>query len=103
EVLALANYPTFNPQNNDAPPDLRRNSALVSPYEPGSTLKPFIVGPALQARATKVDEVWPIPGGRYKTPYGRTISDVHGTGPLATWDVLVKSSNIGMSLLAERI
>ena len=39
----------------------------------------------------------------YKTPYGRTISDVHGYGPLATWDVLVKSSNIGMSMLAERM
>ncbi len=103
EVLALANYPTFNPQNNEAPPELRRNSALVSPYEPGSTLKPFVMGPALNWHMTRLDERWPITGMRYRTPYGRTVSDVHFGGPLVTWDVLVKSSNIGMSMLAERM
>lgn len=103
EVLALANYPTFNPQNHDAPPDLRRNSCLVSPYEPGSTLKPFLVGPALQTRVTTVGEVWPINGGHYVAPDGRKVSDVHAYGPLPTWDVLVKSSNIGMCMLSERM
>jgi cell division protein FtsI/penicillin-binding protein 2 len=103
EVLALANYPTFHPQSHDAPPDLRRNSALVNPYEPGSTIKPFIVGPALQSRVTRVNEMWPIQGLHYRTPYGRNITDVHGYPPLATWDVLVKSSNIGMSMLGERM
>ena len=37
------------------------------------------------------------------TPYGRKITDVHHYGQLATWDVLVKSSNIGMSMLGERM
>jgi cell division protein FtsI (penicillin-binding protein 3) len=103
EVLALANYPTFNPQEHDAPPDARRNNCLVAPYEPGSTIKPFVAGPALKWRVTRVNEIWPIPGLKYKTPYGRTITDVHGYPPLAMWDVLVKSSNIGMAMLGERM
>jgi cell division protein FtsI (penicillin-binding protein 3) len=104
EVLALANYPTFDPNDLDsASNDLRRDRTLTDPYEPGSTIKPFIVGPALRWHVTRVNEVWPIPGIKYKTPYGRTITDVHGYGPLATWDVLVKSSNIGMSMLGERM
>jgi len=105
EVLALANYPTFSPQSfQDATPDVRRNSTLVMPYEPGSTIKPFIMGPALAWHITRPDEVWPIPGISYNVPNSRRIiKDVHGYGPLATWDVLVKSSNIGMSMLGERM
>jgi cell division protein FtsI/penicillin-binding protein 2 len=103
EVLALANYPTFNPQEYDAPPDYRRNNCLVAPYEPGSTIKPFIAGPAIQQKITTVIEKWPIPGIRWRTAYGRTITDVHGYPHLATWDVLVKSSNIGMSMMGQRM
>ena len=106
EVLALANWPAYHPQNlvdTLKTPEIRRNNALVAPYEPGSTIKPFIAGPALKWKITKVDEVWPIPGIKYKTPYGRTITDVHGYGPLTTWDGLVKSSNILMSMLGERM
>ncbi len=114
EVLALANWPTFNPQNLDEAPvrgtpqfkdwmDLRRNRCLTDPYEPGSTLKPFIVGPALADRITRVNEVWPIPALSWRTPYNRRITDVHFYGPLSTWDGLVKSSNIMMSMLAGRM
>lgn len=104
EVLALANYPTFNPQNaGDSPAAVRRNNSIVVPYEPGSTLKPFIVGPALSWHATKSTEVWQIPSGAM-IPYGtRRVTDVHDYGPLTTWDVLVKSSNKGMALMAARM
>jgi cell division protein FtsI/penicillin-binding protein 2 len=105
DILALANYPTFSPQNfQDAPPEVRRNSTLVMPYEPGSTIKPFVMGPALQWRVTRANEVWPINAMSYNVPNSRRIiKDVHFYGPLATWDVLVKSSNIGMSMLGERM
>lgn len=105
EVLALANYPTFSPQNfQDASPEVRRDSTLVMPYEPGSTIKPFIMGPALAQHITRVNEVWPITGERYHVPDSkRVIEDVHFGGPLCSWDVLVKSSNIGMSMLGERM
>jgi cell division protein FtsI/penicillin-binding protein 2 len=76
---------------------------LVSPYEPGSTLKPFIAGPALAWRVTRPDEIFRLGGKTYTTPYGRHVTDVHGYDQLCMWDVLVKSSNIGMSMLAERM
>ncbi|HYO11184.1 MAG TPA: penicillin-binding protein 2, partial [Tepidisphaeraceae bacterium] len=104
DVLALANWPTFNPENlDDSTPDLRRNRSLTDPYEPGSTIKPFIVGPAMSWNLTRPNEVWPIQSISWETPYGRKITDVHAYGPLSTWDVLVKSSNIGMSMLGERL
>lgn len=105
DILAMANWPTFNPQNlEDSTPEIRTNRVLVSPYEPGSTIKPFIAGPALAWRITKPDEVFHTGGAHYVTPYGRKITDVHnGYAQLAFWDVLVKSSNIGMSMLGERM
>ena len=105
EIMAMANWPSFNPQNlDDSTPDIRRNRCLTDPYEPGSTFKTFLVGPALAKRVTRVNEVWNIPGKSYKSPLRRKlVTDVHHYGPLATWDVLVKSSNIGMSMLAERM
>ncbi len=104
EVLALANWPTYNPQNmDDSTAETRTNKAINWPYEPGSTIKPFILTPALAAHITRLDEIWPLNGAHYTTPYGRKVSDVHGYPKLATWDVLVKSSNIGMSMLGERM
>ncbi len=115
EVLAMANYPTFNPSNvgdlsddDDAElkkkyMDLHRNRCITDPFEAGSVIKPFIAGPAIMWHVTKPDSMWEIPGITYVTPYGRHITDVHGYGPLSTWDVLVKSSNIGMSLMGEKM
>lgn len=105
DVLALANYPTFNPQTiNDTPAGIRRNRAVVDPYEPGSTIKPFIVGPALQKGTTRWDEVFLTRGDAWPAGYGhRIIRDVHGYPQLALWDVLVKSSNIGMCMLGQRL
>ena len=104
EILALANYPTFNPQTlSDSTPNLRRDSALVAPYEPGSTFKPFIAGPAFMWHVTSPSEVWDIPALTWFTPYGRAITDVEHYGNLCTWDGLVKSSNIVMSQLSERM
>jgi cell division protein FtsI (penicillin-binding protein 3) len=104
EILALANYPTFNPQTlSDSSQDVRRNSAVVAPYEPGSTFKPFIVGPAFMWNVTTPWEVWSIPALTWYTPYGRAITDVEHYGDLCTWDGLVHSSNILMSQLSERM
>ena len=104
DVLALGNWPTFNPQNlDDSKPAVRRNRCLTDPYEPGSTFKPFIAGPALREGTVRVGEVLPIRGPHFRTNYGRRVTDVHGYDELAFWDVLVKSSNIGMCMLAERM
>ena len=105
DILALANYPTFNPQVlSEATPERRLNRAVVVPYEPGSTIKPFIVGPALASKITRPSEIFPTGGAAWPAGYGhRVIRDVHGYSRLALWDVLVKSSNIGMCMLGQRM
>jgi cell division protein FtsI/penicillin-binding protein 2 len=104
DILAMANWPRFNPQNlEDSTPDMRRNRCLTDPYECGSVIKPFLIGPALAERLTRADEIWPVPGITYRTDYGRRITDVHHYGPLTTWDGLVKSSNIVSAMIAERM
>jgi cell division protein FtsI (penicillin-binding protein 3) len=104
DVLALANYPTFNPQNlEDSSKDVRRNHALTDPYEPGSTIKPFLIGPALAERVVRLSEVLPIKGPTYKSELrAKVVTDVHPYEKLAVWDIVVKSSNIGMTMIAER-
>jgi cell division protein FtsI (penicillin-binding protein 3) len=103
DVLALANWPTFNPQNvGDSTEEMRRDRAITDPYEPGSTIKPFIAGPAFAWNITRPQEMFDTTSP-YITNYGRKVSDVHSYGRLAMWDVLVKSSNIGMSKLGERM
>ncbi|HEX8524246.1 MAG TPA: penicillin-binding protein 2 [Tepidisphaeraceae bacterium] len=104
DVLALANWPTFDPSNlEEADTRTRLNRCLTDPYEPGSTIKPFIAGPAMAWRITRPNEMWPITSIHWN-PFGRRIvTDVHHYGPLSTWDVLVKSSNIGMTMLGTRM
>jgi cell division protein FtsI/penicillin-binding protein 2 len=105
EVLALANYPTFHPQNlSDSTNDARRNRALTDPYEPGSTIKPFIVGPAVAGRVARLDTIFEMPTAQYISPLRKKpVTDVHHYPQLALWDVLVKSSNVGMTMLGERM
>ena len=105
DVVALANWPTFNPQAfAEATPAQRRNRAVVDSYEPGSTIKPFIVGPAIEKHITRANEIFPTGGDVWPAGYGRrVIRDVHGYSKLALWDVLVKSSNIGMCMLGQRM
>ncbi len=105
DVLALANYPTYFPQYlTDSSADARRNRAITDPFEPGSILKPFLVAGMIERDITHIDERIHVGPGRTYRPYrGRTIVDeyYYGEQPVL-WDVLVKSSNIGMVKLGER-
>jgi cell division protein FtsI/penicillin-binding protein 2 len=108
EILAMANwlagYPGFNPSNlNDSPQEARRNRVITDPYEPGSAFKPYVAGPAMMWDVTRPDEVWPVHGEHYIAPDGRHVSDDAAYSDLCTWDGLVKSSNIVMSMLCERM
>jgi len=107
EVLALANYPTFNPNEPDDPRDPRwrdrlRDRAITDPYEPGSTFKAFLAAAALEEHVVTPDEMLFCENGRFQV--GRwTIHDSHPHGWLTFAQVIQYSSNIGASKVGERL
>ncbi len=103
EILALANYPTFFPQFlADSTDAARRNRAIVDPYEAGSVMKPFLMAGFLEEGATTVDEVFELHGAK-RMPVGRLVRDDYPYPKLTSWDAIVKSSNIIMHTVADRM
>lgn len=100
EVLAMANQPTYNPNNRrNLQPSAMRNRALIDVFEPGSTVKPFSIAAALGTGKYQPESVInTLPGwmriGRY------TIRDVSKGGMLNLTGILMKSSNVGISKIA---
>jgi cell division protein FtsI (penicillin-binding protein 3) len=100
EVLALANWPTYNPNNRDTLQMARsRNRAVVDLFEPGSTLKPFTAAAALESGLVRPGSVIDTEHGRF-TIGKRTIRDVHPEGFLTVSQVIQKSSNVGSAKIA---
>ena len=99
EILALANWPTYNPNNRERLSGAQlRNRAVTDTYEPGSTLKPFAVALALDSGKVRYDTVINCAG---KLTIGKaTISDAHPHGPLSVAQIIQKSSNIGTAKIA---
>jgi cell division protein FtsI (penicillin-binding protein 3) len=103
EVLALANYPSYTPgdRRNLSGAQLR-NRALTDTFEPGSTMKPFIVGWAMESgRVTPDTVIQTAPG--HITITGSTITDAHPHGPLTVAQVIQKSSNVGTVKMAMQM
>ncbi|MGE5524470.1 MAG: peptidoglycan D,D-transpeptidase FtsI family protein [Rhodospirillaceae bacterium] len=100
EVLAMANMPSYNP-NNRGRLDARRtrNRAVTDLFEPGSTLKPFTAATALEAGTVKPETVIQTAPGRL-TIGNRTIHDAHTEGALTVAQVIQKSSNVGAAKIA---
>ena len=84
-------------------PSLGRNRNVTDPYEPGSTFKPFVWAVATELGKFKPESVLPLGHGPYRTPFGRTITDVKYYGPVSWKTVLMKSLNLGMVKAAERM
>jgi cell division protein FtsI (penicillin-binding protein 3) len=102
EVLALANYPSYDPTRRGPPGEAVRNRALTDVFEPGSTMKPFIAALALETGRARPDTVINTHNGRY-TVGGRSINDVHGQPQMTLTEVMVKSSNVGTVKLAMQV
>nr|AHF50068.1 cell division protein FtsI/penicillin-binding protein 3 [Glaesserella parasuis]AHF50069.1 cell division protein FtsI/penicillin-binding protein 3 [Glaesserella parasuis] len=101
EVLAMANAPSFNPNNRaEFKSELARNRVITDTFEPGSTVKPLVVLTALQNRVTYPSEVIST---RPFVVNGHTIKDVAPRESLTLTGILQKSSNIGVSRLALRM
>jgi len=100
EVLALANAPDYDPnQRASRTAERTRNRAITDMFEPGSTLKPFTVAAALEARLVRPEsQVQTAPG--YLVIGDRRIRDVHPAGLLTVSQVIQRSSNVGVAKLA---
>ena len=99
EILALANWPTYNPNNRERLSGAQlRNRAVTDTFEPGSTLKPFGVALALDAGKVRYDTLINCAG---KLTIGKaTISDTKDHGTLSVAQIIQKSSNIGVAKIA---
>ncbi len=96
EILALASYPTFNPNTAglvDA--SQRRNRAVEDIYEPGSTFKIVTAAAAIEEGVLATTDLIDTSPGRILVSKGRVVPDTHPHGLISFEDVIVLSSNVG--------
>jgi cell division protein FtsI (penicillin-binding protein 3) len=100
EVLALANYPSYNPNNRaHVSTQAMRNRAVTDVFEPGSTMKPFTIATALDTGKVRPDTVINTENGVY-TVGNKKIHDTHSEPMLTVSQVIQKSSNVGAAKIA---
>jgi len=102
-ILALANWPKFNPNAaSDAPAEARMNRAISAIYEPGSTFKLITLAAAFDQNLTRPDEVFDCENGSLVVG-GRRIHDHKAYGLLTVSDILAHSSDVGAMKIALRL
>jgi cell division protein FtsI (penicillin-binding protein 3) len=103
EVLALANYPTFDPNAyTQAPGPSRRNRALADAYEPGSVLKVMLAAAALEEKLVRPEELFFGEHGAIAVA-GVKIRDHERHGWLTFSQVMAQSSNVGAIKVGQRL
>ena len=101
EVLAMANQPSYNPNNKNNISDfgVLRNRAVTDVFEPGSTVKAFTIAAALESGVYEAETIIETSPG-WMMVRGHTIQDIHNYGTLTVGKVITKSSNVGASKIA---
>jgi cell division protein FtsI (penicillin-binding protein 3) len=106
EILALANYPTYDPNQAPKPgedPFARLDLGTSVPFEPGSVFKVVTLSAALETTNLRPETLIPTGGGVLVLP-GRVIHESHhGYGTITMQEVLEKSSNIGAIMIGTRV
>ncbi|MDB4990195.1 MAG: Cell division protein FtsI [Myxococcaceae bacterium] len=103
EILALANYPTFNPNApGGAEPATRRNRAVQDRFEPGSVIKTFTIAGALSAGAIAPTQTIDCENGAMQIG-DATIHDTHRYDRLSIAEILQHSSNIGTAKIGAAL
>jgi len=103
EILAMAVVPEFNPNTfSKYRPSQWRNRAVTDCYEPGSTIKAFLLAASLEERIIKPESVFDCEQGEYKIN-GHIIHDTHKYGHLSVSEIIQYSSNIGAVKIGERL
>ncbi len=106
EILALASYPTFNPNSYGLfPPAAQRNRAVQDVYEPGSTFKIVTASAALEEKVMRPTDIVDTGGGAIAVGPRRVVHDAegHAYGAITFTDVIVKSSNVGAIKIGFRV
>lgn len=103
EVLAMVNQQSYNPNDRASlSPGRLRNKAVTDLFEPGSTIKPLAVAAALEIGAYQPDTLVDTSPGYRR--YGRfTIRDHRNYGELPVTEIISRSSNVGMTMIANDI
>jgi cell division protein FtsI (penicillin-binding protein 3) len=100
EVLALANWPSYNPNIREKPSlGVMRNLAVADVFEPGSTMKPFTIAAALESGKIRQNSVFDTRGGVLVVG-GRKLRDTHPENTHSVSQVIQKSSNVGAAKIA---
>jgi cell division protein FtsI (penicillin-binding protein 3) len=103
EVLAMANQPSFNPNDrSEFRPARYRNRAVTDIFEPGSSIKPFVIAAALESGTFRHDSTVDTSPGSFKVG-SKLIQDKHNLGNISLATVLTKSSNVGVSKIAMEL
>ena len=103
EILAMANWPRFNPNKpGEASGDARMNRAVSAMYEPGSTFKLITLAAALNEGLTRPDEVFNCENGQVYVA-GKRIRDHMRFGMLNVAQILAQSSDVGAIKIALRL
>ncbi len=106
EILALASYPTFNPNSYRlSTPDEQRNRGVQDVYEPGSTFKLVTASAALEEKVMRPTDLIDTGGGSIAVGPKRVVREAegHAYGTLSLTDVIVKSSNVGAIKIGFRL
>lgn len=103
KVLAMANYPTFNPNAySQYTPFQLRNRSVADSFEPGSTFKIFLMAAAVEEKLVRPQDQINCENGHYSFG-GRTIRDDHPQGRISVTEVLKYSSNIGSAKIGLKL
>ena len=100
EVLAMVDQPSFNPNDRSQfNPSDYRNRAATDIFEPGSSVKPFIIAAALASGQYRADSIVDTSPGFVKVG-DKVFEDEHDLGPISLATLLAKSSNVGAAKVA---
>lgn len=102
EVLAMTNYPSFNPNGYNKVGQFIKNRAVTDVFEPGSTMKPISLAVALEKNIVTPDTTIDTGKGTYRYE-GKFIRDTHPHGVIPVKEVIKVSSNIGSAKISENV
>jgi cell division protein FtsI (penicillin-binding protein 3) len=104
EILALANYPDFDPNKfGEANDEMLRDRAITDAYEPGSTIKILTAAMALEEGVMKPDDKINAEGGTWTIDGNAKIRDTHPYGTLTFRQAIEKSSNVCFAKISDKI